>query len=233
MKKKNVVKEDAVVANTGATVSGDIQSTSGSGIKAGDILGNCDHEKDGYMKDGCFHIPAKVTVPFRRWETVGGSKRKRDKFIKLKKYAYSQGTKVVTDLFETNTMEFSKDKIFKRLRKISTTVKSENDIKNISNIFDKNKDTIVQKMNSSKYSEIKQLFLNFGLFLKDIVTGNYKASWFTISMVAVGLIYVFSPIDIIPDAILGVGIIDDVFVIKLIYSAIEDEFNKWKNIKNI
>ena len=47
-------------------------------------------------------------------------------------------------------------------------------------------------------------------------------------MIVVALIYVLSPIDIIPDAIPVAGIIDDAFVIKLIYDVIQDEFEKWK-----
>ena len=48
-------------------------------------------------------------------------------------------------------------------------------------------------------------------------------------MVAVGLIYLLSPIDLIPDAIPVVGIIDDAFVLKLIYDAINDEIENWKS----
>lgn len=47
-------------------------------------------------------------------------------------------------------------------------------------------------------------------------------------MVAVGLIYLLSPIDLIPDAIPFVGVIDDAFVLKLIYDAIKDEIANWK-----
>ena len=47
-------------------------------------------------------------------------------------------------------------------------------------------------------------------------------------MIVVALIYVLSPIDIIPDAIPVAGIIDDAFVIKLVYDVIRDEFEKWK-----
>ena len=48
-------------------------------------------------------------------------------------------------------------------------------------------------------------------------------------MVAVGLIYLLSPVDLIPDAIPVVGIIDDAFVLKLIYDAIKDEIGNWKS----
>ena len=48
-------------------------------------------------------------------------------------------------------------------------------------------------------------------------------------MVAVGLIYLLSPVDLIPDAIPVVGIVDDAFVLKLIYDAVKDEISNWKS----
>ena len=65
-------------------------------------------------------------------------------------------------------------------------------------------------------------------FIRDICTGKYRASWFAVSVVAVGLVYILSPIDVIPDAIPVVGVIDDAFVLKFVYDAIKDELNKWK-----
>ena len=48
-------------------------------------------------------------------------------------------------------------------------------------------------------------------------------------MVAVGLIYLLSPVDLIPDAIPVAGMIDDAFVLKLIYDARKDEIDNWKS----
>ena len=48
-------------------------------------------------------------------------------------------------------------------------------------------------------------------------------------MVAVGLIYLLSPVDLIPDAIPVAGMIDDAFVLKLIYDSIKDEISNWKS----
>ena len=69
-------------------------------------------------------------------------------------------------------------------------------------------------------------------FIKDVCLKRYSASWFAVSMVAVGLVYIVSPIDLIPDAIPALGIIDDAFVLKLIYDAVKDEFDKWKAWKS-
>ena len=63
---------------------------------ANDILGKCDHGKNGFMSKDCFHVPAKVKTPLKRWEVAnGGSKRKHTKSGKIKRYAYEQGMKVI------------------------------------------------------------------------------------------------------------------------------------------
>lgn len=234
-KKSKVVKEDAIVAGDAAP-TGEIQSTGNpaSTLNAGfmkpgkistkDVLGKCDHGKNGFMSKDCFHVPAKVKTPLKRWEIANsGSKRRRQK-----KYAYEQGMKVVTDLFEADMKMFDKQKIMKRLSKIASTVKSERDVKKAAITFDRKKNDVLDKMQDSKYAQTKQLFIDFGQFAKDVCTGKHKASWFAISMITVGLIYVFSPVDLIPDVVPVAGLIDDAFVIKMIYSAIEDEFNAWK-----
>ena len=77
--KNKVVKEDAVVgAESASASSGDIQSS--NGISTNDILGKCDHGKNGFMSKDCFHVPAKVKTPLKRWEVANsGSKRKNNK----------------------------------------------------------------------------------------------------------------------------------------------------------
>lgn len=69
--------------------------------------------------------------------------------------------------------------------------------------------------------------------MKDVSTGRWKAPWFAISMITVGLIYIISPIDLIPDAIPVVGWLDDAYVLKLVYEAVKDEFEAWRAAKKI
>lgn len=108
----------AAGAGTGAGVGasaaavGDSTSAAGStsavadisnatGISSSDVLGKCDHENgQGYLGQGCFHIPSKVCVPLHRWEIGnGGSTRKTTKKGKKKKTPYEKGMKVVVDMF--------------------------------------------------------------------------------------------------------------------------------------
>ena len=204
-----------------------------TGTTNAEVLGKCDHEHDGYLGPGCFHVPCKAKVPLYRWQVAnGGSKRKKDKKGKDKHYAYEKGMKVVVNMFEgekgAKSPKIDKRKVFSRLKSISKGVKSMDDVKAVEAKVEKDKADIESKFSGSKYAQIKQIFFYFYGFIKDICNGKYKASWFAITMVAVGLIYLLSPIDLIPDAIPFVGVIDDAFVLKLIYDAIKDEIANWK-----
>ncbi len=59
-------------------------------------------------------------------------------------------------------------------------------------------------------------------YLKDPQTLFWKKA-----MVVLGIIYVVSPIDIVPDPVLGLGFIDDAVVITYIMGRISDELEKY------
>lgn len=90
----------------GAAAGGDVGGVaaggdaSAGGISSSDVLGDgCNHCKDGYFCDGCFHKPCPMPFPFYRWSAPanGGSKRKKTKKGKKKKrYAYEKGMKFIT-----------------------------------------------------------------------------------------------------------------------------------------
>ena len=74
------------------------------GTTTTDVLGTYEPGK-GFMGKDNFYIPAKAKVPLHRWEIAnGGSKRKKGKNGKPKKYEYEKGTKVVVDMFENDMM---------------------------------------------------------------------------------------------------------------------------------
>lgn len=162
-------------------------------------------------------MPSRVKTPMRRWDI--GKKRKN---------AYAQGMKTVANLLEGNAARFSKAAVNSRLKDIASNVKSMKDAEAAYCKFKQESGAVAAKFKDGKYSKVKQLFLDFGAFIKDVVTGKHKTSWFTISMVVVALIYVLSPVDIIPDVIPIVGLVDDAFVITLVYNAIKDEFEAWR-----
>lgn len=57
----------------------------------------------------------------------------------------------------------------------------------------------------------------------------------TIGMIILTLVYVFSPFDIIPDAIPGVGLLDDALMVSLCLKAVQsdiEDFRVWKKAHN-
>ncbi|MCE4048513.1 MULTISPECIES: YkvA family protein [Bacillaceae] len=55
-------------------------------------------------------------------------------------------------------------------------------------------------------------------------------------LIVAGLLYFLSPLDIIPDFIFGIGIVDDALVLKYVLSAVNQEliaFEKWKKNSQI
>lgn len=80
---KKALEEDAMVAASapagevvgGSTAVGDIVDNS-DGITADEVLGNCDHHKDGYLGPKCFHVPKRCGKLQGRIELP--SKKKKD-----------------------------------------------------------------------------------------------------------------------------------------------------------
>ena len=222
----------------GASIGGDAGAVANAGDVAGEMAGTTSAEVlgtnepgKGFFGKGNFYIPARAKFPMHRWEIAnGGSKRKKGKNGKPKKYAYEKGMKVVVDMFkeDENAQKVDKKKMFSKLKNIAKGVKTIDDVNAIEQKFENNKHQTLEKLDNSEFKEAKQLCIDFGSFLKDICTGKYKASWFTITMVAVAIAYLLLPVDAIPDFIPVVGLVDDACVLKLVYDVIKDEFEQWK-----
>jgi len=77
-----------------------------------------------------------------------------------------------------------------------------------------------------------QLQLLFDL-AKDYAKGNYTAiSKGSIVAVIAGLLYFISPLDLIPDFIIGLGFVDDAFILSLVYKQLAkdlEKYQKWKD----
>lgn len=70
---KKIYEDAVVLPSDGGAAASEVQST--GEISNSDILGKCDHNKEGgYMKDGCFHMPFGF-----KHEILAGKKKKNHK----------------------------------------------------------------------------------------------------------------------------------------------------------
>jgi len=63
--------------------------------------------------------------------------------------------------------------------------------------------------------------------LKDTTTGKFKAPWATVSAITAALLYFISPIDVLPDFIPAIGLIDDALVLSLCLSVIRMDLRRY------
>jgi uncharacterized membrane protein YkvA (DUF1232 family) len=94
-------------------------------------------------------------------------------------------------------------------------------------------ESIVDKINNSgmlrKYSQLAKVMF---MMIKDYRKGIYSnVPWFSIAGITVALLYVFNPIDFIPDFIPGLGFIDDLTVISFITGWIESDLHRYLDWK--
>jgi uncharacterized membrane protein YkvA (DUF1232 family) len=105
----------------------------------------------------------------------------------------------------------------------------------VSKVLEKEK-AILGKTKGPLAKFAKSIKLLFSL-VKDYASGNYREiPWTAIAGIVGALIYVFSPIDLIPDIIPVLGLTDDAAVVMLCLKAIDSElikYAKWKKINLI
>ena len=105
----------------------------------------------------------------------------------------------------------------------------------VSGILDK-EDKILGKARGPLEKFAQNIKLLFSL-VKDYVNGSYKeVPWITIAAIVGSLIYIFSPIDLIPDFIPFLGLTDDAAVLALCLKGIVNDLAKyqaWKKNNDI
>jgi uncharacterized membrane protein YkvA (DUF1232 family) len=78
---------------------------------------------------------------------------------------------------------------------------------------------------------IEDLKLLFSI-VKDYANGSYReVPWYSIAAIVAALLYVLSPIDLIPDVIPVIGLIDDAFVVAACLSMVESDLHTYKEWK--
>ena len=97
-----------------------------------------------------------------------------------------------------------------------------------------NKDKSNKKLSRSSFLkrfliDIKDLFL----LIKDCINGRYRQlPFWMIAAIACALIYIINPLDLLPDVIPILGLIDDVLVLFLCISLLRMDLNKYRRWKN-
>lgn len=88
---------------------------------------------------------------------------------------------------------------------------------------------ILAKAATGKLAEYVDYIKLFFSMLKDTFTGKYKEiPKGTIASIVGTLLYVFSPVDIILDAIPIIGLVDDAAIVALCIKATENDVKKYK-----
>ncbi len=109
----------------------------------------------------------------------------------------------------------------KRAKKVTT--------KDVESILKKEKQ--IESRYKKVPEELKKLVMELRLLfelVKDYWKGKYrKVPYFSIAMSVTAIIYFLSPIDLIPDAIPGVGYLDDALVLALALKSIEEDLREY------
>ena len=128
--------------------------------------------------------------------------------------------------------EFTDEQVEEEFAKYSGNV-SEDDV---SGVLDK-EDEILGKANGGPLEKFAQKMKLLFSVVKDYANGSYReVPWLTIAAIVGSLIYVFSPIDLIPDFIPVLGLTDDAAVIGLCLAGIAGDLAKyqaWKKDRDI
>jgi len=88
----------------------------------------------------------------------------------------------------------------------------------------------IEKLAKSASAEARRLALQAKLLymmLRDTTSGKFKAPWVTVAAITACLLYVISPIDVLPDFIPGIGLIDDALVVALCISLVRIDLRRY------
>ncbi len=65
------------------------------------------------------------------------------------------------------------------------------------------------------------------MMLRDAVSGKFKAPWVTVATLTACMLYLINPIDVLPDFIPGIGLIDDALAIALCISIVRIDLRRY------
>ncbi|PKP25371.1 MAG: hypothetical protein CVU03_08445 [Bacteroidetes bacterium HGW-Bacteroidetes-2] len=125
-------------------------------------------------------------------------------------------------------MNLSEENTKNELHKRQKRFKSE-DIQTIL----KNKEKIISKfLNQGRLKNYLEDFKILFSMVKDYAKGKYKTvPWYIISSIGASLLYILSPMDLIPDFIPFIGYVDDAAILTLCLNLVKKEVETYKGWK--
>jgi uncharacterized membrane protein YkvA (DUF1232 family) len=124
-------------------------------------------------------------------------------------------------------MNISIDALKESIQRSAHNVKQE-DIKKIMDDSDRLMH-LFQNRHLKKFIEDLKLLI---LLLRDYWTGKYREiPWGSIATIVAALLYVFSPLDLIPDMVPFVGFLDDALVVNFCLKIISRDLENYKRWK--
>ena len=135
--------------------------------------------------------------------------------------------------FHRNTETLSKEEVEKINKKFESFKNKEYSEDILNDVFEK-EEAINEKMDTEKLKAFADDVKIFFSMLKDFFTKKYTdVPVGTIMSLAGTLLYIFLPIDIIPDFIPGIGFIDDAAMIALCIRMAKLDIDKYKSWKEL
>lgn len=99
-------------------------------------------------------------------------------------------------------------------------------MKTVDNAFRKVTDLEGEEGTVKSMVEKVKMFLRM---IKAYADGEYReVPWKTMLIILAGIIYFVNPLDLIPDFIPGIGLIDDISIILWVFSSVEDDILKFQ-----
>ncbi len=88
------------------------------------------------------------------------------------------------------------------------------------------------KQRGGALARIGRAFRVFGPMTADVVRGRYRpVPWAAFAWMAAALVYLVSPLDLIPDFLMVIGLVDDVFIVGWLLTRVDralDGYRRWK-----
>lgn len=84
-------------------------------------------------------------------------------------------------------------------------------------------------LDKKTFTEVREDLSYMREYLRDILQGKYKDyNTSKLVLIIAGLIYVVSPFDLIPDWLPVGGFLDDITVIRFVFSTVKEELERYK-----